>query len=289
MLGSEENGDKSALWFAGFMAALFFGLTQTVIALGVVWRGRDFGPLGPSETVSLFSGTVAAAGLSAIWYQVRQGAAAQSDARRQAIAREEAAQGEAREREELKALNGALRLDRLHLEFNEPSMQKSRDLGWRFITHLEENPDQYTAFARSWVLSDGQPSIPPASETLSSPAYGLDDYAHYNWAMTAVISFYVRLEMHLSVLRLHRHPDQLSKAIGAVDQRRIGELQRHPDQLREATGPFFWGYWACALLRFADACDAIYLAEHERAPEKPYFTQPLRRLDKLLSDIRNSD
>lgn len=116
---------------------------------------------------------------------------------------------------------------------------------------------------RSWVLSLGVPGIPPVKSRIQQ---SIVDFSDYNWAMTSIVAFFVRLESHLQI---HHAGEELS-----------------PEELSSLTGPFFWAYWRPYLVRLVMACEETSrtATDPKDGPtaadiqERMYFVRPIQRL-----------
>ena len=215
-------------------ALLFVSVAEAVIILSGLTRGGSLGWLAPAETLSLLSGAVTAAGLTAVYSQFREGNRAAASAAREA----------------------ALRLDELHAAFNAPEMQVYRDIGWTYLKAVAADDAKLLLFAKWWVLST---SVAP--EGCEETDKGLDYITHSReiWAVTAMITFYVRLENHFAVHFPGGDPP-------------AGDFL-------QATGPFVWKYWEEDLIKFADACEQFRFLDRHGNAIAPYFVKPLNDLD----------
>lgn len=239
-------------WAAGSLS-IYLGVVQTILWAQAWLAGKKIVPLNSTDTIALMSGSITAAGLAALYAQIRESARATKLAR------------------DTEMKLAAAQVDNLHVAFNQPDLHRNRDLAWRYLAHLENHKDQLPVFARSWVLGEVRPSVPPPEIEESAPSYGITDFSHYIWSISNIIAFFVRLESHLALHRAY-----------LTDTR--------PDVI---AGPFFWSYWRNGLLKIANECEVIYEQAVKDAKEegkdetlivRPYFLDPLWKLEYLVSE-----
>jgi hypothetical protein len=225
-------------WMKPVIAGVvFFAVAQGVLLAAACYAGTQTAVLKPADILSLLTGTLTAMGLTAIFASFQQ-------ANREA----------------------ALRLDELYVAFNSADMQRHRDLAWTYLDKLLEvkkvkghpkywREDHINAFSHWWVNSAG--NAPSGRELeIDDPASTND----YTWAVTAMITFYVRLENHFAT--------------------HFPEGQPGSSEFERATGPFVWNYWADRLLDLAEACSEVHvLPERHGRQIKPYFETPLQALE----------
>jgi hypothetical protein len=223
---------------------VFLAALQLVLVAQAVVSGDEIGPLPPSETISLFSGTLTAAGLSAIYLQVRT--AAKENAQATAAAEQ---------RSKDVALAFALRADQLHAEFNTIEMREHRNIAYEYLEFLKADALERRQYAEYWVRETGTPRIPTQPQERTTPV----ELRRYGWALSCMIAFFVRVETHIRSTSL------------------LQELSE--DQMREMVGPFVWKYWErVGLVAFANECETVYEENPGAAPERPYFVEALRSL-----------
>lgn len=227
------------------IAAVYFFLVE----LALLWpTGAAGGPekLGSQDIIALASGTLTAAGLSALWLQLDAAGKASREASRLEAERSAAA---------------ALRFDELHMEFNTPEIRVMRDLGWLYLKFLTADGTRLETFARWWVLSEGKAPLPPAKMLREADLAHLEPKrrADYTWALSTMVAFFVRIENRLNAHYGNKPIDQ--------------------ETLRVSVGPFFWEYWEPYLLPMATACDEVFKKEAAGRFEPPYFSVALRKLD----------
>ncbi|WP_449472590.1 hypothetical protein [Sphingobium chungangianum] len=240
-------------WAAGSLL-VFIAAVEAILCGPAILAGRKLVPLDSGDTIALMTGSITAAGLAALYAQIRESARAAKQAR-QAERKLAAAQA-----------------DNLHVAFNQAEMHRSRDLAWRYLAHLEKQPTQLPVFAKSWVLGDARPRVPAPERKQSAPSYGITDFSHYIWSISNIIAFFVRLESHFAIHAAHVADERATPAVIA--------------------GPFFWSYWRTGLLAISEACDQVYNEAVEDAVRegkdptrivRPYFTDPLWALEALVS------
>lgn len=185
-----------------------------------------------SDIISLLTGAFTAAGLFAIFLQVRT------------------AEEDAKERENQRALEMAVRADQLHMEFNTESMRESRDLAYFYLKSLRDR-DLLKSFAESWLHERENPNFPISKSNETDKAV---------WAVSVMVAFYVRLASHVKFY------DDRVKHLSAEDLARL-------------IGPFFWDYWAEAGMKaLVHECENL----EEGSPfGRPYFINPLRELERF--------
>lgn len=247
-----DGEQRLLLMFAAGAALTFLACVQMALLLPIGPQPA-YARLDAGEIISLASGMVTSAGLVAIFLQFRQA---------REMARKAAADAAEQRRQE--ARSAALRADRLHAEWNTEFMHRQRELAWRYFDHLDDRG--WRRLARSWVLSLGVPGIPPVKSRIQQ---SIMDFPDYNWAMTSIVAFFVRLESHLQIY----HADE--------------ELR--PEEVSSLTGPFFWTYWRPYLIRLVNACEEVSRTATETGDgptpadiqERTYFVRPMRRLFQL--------
>lgn len=246
-----RDGELRLVLTVAVGAALTFLVCVQAALLLPIGPQTGYARLDGGEIISLAGGMVTSAGLVAIFLQFRQ---ARETARKAAADAAEQGRQEAR--------SAALRADQLHAEWNTEFMHRQRELAWRYFDHLDD--EGWRQLGRSWVLSLGVPGIPPVKSRIQQ---SILDFSDYNWAMTSIVAFFVRLESHL---KIYHAGDELT-----------------PEELSSLTGPFFWTYWRPYLIRLVDACEETSPTAAEDGPppadiqERTYFIRPIRRLDEL--------
>lgn len=243
------NPLRNPLVFSILIGVAFFLVTEFILIFPYPFNRVEIDPLTPSDLISLLTGAVTAAGLAGIYAQIL---ARTDDARR----------------------NSALQLDSLHAYFNSTQMRENRTLAFVYLSFLLQDQVAFEQYAKYWINSAGCVGATPNKNDLrkifphesKQNCNVYDDWAkrpflEYDAAVSAVISFFVRLAVHLKQSEL---ANQLS------------------DDTREAVSPFFWhSYWREKVMPFADLCVEIQndkLSEFEL----PYFVIPLRRLTDQL-------
>jgi hypothetical protein len=223
------------IWRGPVLAAFaFVALAEAILLSPRLWAGGHISPLPPAELISLLSGAITAAGLTAIYFQFREGNRAAGRA----------------------AVEVALRLDDLHVAFNAPDMQVHRDIGWHYLKAVARDSDKLAKFARWWVLSEG--SAPDINESAEDRPKGMVSHTSAGWAVTAMVTFYVRLENHFALHFANHEPA--------------------PEAFLTATGPFVWKYWEADMMKFVEVCSKLEFRDRKKRVVEPYFVVPLRNL-----------
>jgi hypothetical protein len=188
-----------------------------------------------SDVISLLTGAFTAAGLFAIFLQVRT------------------AEEDAKERENQRALEMAVRADQLHMEFNTDSMREHRDLAYSYLKTMRDDGTLLRTFAEYWIY-DKKDAHPPLSRAETTP--------RPDWSVSVMIAFFVRLASHVKFY------DDRVNHLNAEDMARL-------------IGPFFWNYWAEAGIRaLVDECARLE-KENPSPFGLPYFINPLRELEEF--------
>lgn len=243
--------------FAALAAAVFFIGVEAALLLPF-HQGDATQRLSSSEIIALAGGMITSAGLVAIYMQFRQS----RDAARKAIEDAQALRLQ-------ETRTAALRADQLHVEWNVAAMHRHRELAWHYFVFLDKQPDQWEPLGRSWVLSAPPPDVPADA---IAPDRGLPPFAPYNWALSSITAFFVRLQVHLDL----DHSLESEK----------------PEDLAVLIGPFFWNHWCPYLLRLCEVCEAAYdedqaksAKDERKAKDWPYFIDPIRALHERTRDI----
>ena len=174
-----RDGELRLVLMVAAGAALTFLICVQAALLLPIGPQTSYARLDAGEIISLAGGMVTSAGLVAIFLQFRQ---------TREMARKAAADAAEQRRQE--ARSAALRADQLHAEWNTEFMHRQRELAWRYFDHLDECG--WGRLGRSWVLSLGVPGISPVRSRIQR---SIMDFSEYNWAMTSIVAFFVRLKV----------------------------------------------------------------------------------------------
>lgn len=141
----------------------------------------------------------------------------------------------------------ALRFDDLLAEFYQPHIRRARDDAFKYLKFLEKDPKLYREFVAGWV--EGAQNLPPFE---GKPA------SRFEWAISIMVSFYVRLE------------NRISAEFELTDET--------IENFEQILGPFYFEYWKVHMQNLCDNC-AAYVSNNEDCKfPRPYFIESIRRL-----------
>lgn len=260
MKGLSFDRFQNPLAFAALAGGAFFLFTQALLICIPLAAGESIVVLKAGDTIALMAGSITAAGLTAIYFQVLEAERA-AETRAQEVQRQD-----------------ALRLDAFHAQFGE--VRRQRNLAYAYLAYLMSKPELMRNYARYWMLSYSFDVEVPSVDDLRKifgekgrPAGNTYDlfadlgFLEYDAAISAMTSFFVRLSIEV---RRSLEPH--------------GGLSLTTDvEIREALSPFFWNsYWREGLMALSSACDSVVNLEGQGKVEDAYFFKPLQDLDQLL-------
>jgi hypothetical protein len=247
------------LVIATIAGAVFFSVVELILIVPSLVTGSGIKFLSPTDTISLLTGTVTAAGLSAVAAQVME-SARNAEARTLELRRQ-----------------SALQLDSLHAHFNSVEMRKHRNIAYLYLRFLMDSEGSMATYARYWI-ADMDITIArndfilmakaPVNDS-SNPFAELVEvtFIDCDAAVSSIVAFYTRLSSHI----LQSFPD-IDNADAKLDAATI-----------EAFSPFFWTYWQNRLKALSDECQKVYQQEAQsKGLSAPFFRKPFERLDRHL-------